>query len=164
MDRKTIFSRIGISLLVGILLGALISEVTFRLLNNVEARPPQRIELVIPPGTADRVARGESSPAIPDDLTLVVGDTLVVVNQDTADHRLGPLFVPAGTSASLDLPRSESLSYSCSFQTSRYIDLDVREPLDWGTRLQGILFAGLPMGALIAIYSLIAGPARKEKA
>ena len=164
MDRKTIIKRIIISLLVGVALGGLISEVTFRLLNNVEARPPQRIELVIPAGTAERVTRGESDPAVPEDLNLVVGDTLVVINQDSADHKLGPLFIPAGTSATLALPESESLSYSCSFQPSRYIALDVREPLDLGTRLQGILFSGLPMGALIAIYSLIAGSPRKEKA
>ncbi len=55
------------------------------------ARPPQEIVLTIPSGTADQVARGEQPPSIPENMVFVVGDTLVVKNDDTVDHKLGPV-------------------------------------------------------------------------
>jgi len=71
------------------------------------------------------------------------------------------LWIPAGTSAQLELTQEESVAYECSFQTNKYIGLDVREPLTLRTRISGILFAGLPLGVLIALYSLIM-PSRKQ--
>jgi len=56
----------------------------------------------------------------------------------------------------------EILAYECSFQTSNYLGLDVREPLTFGTRLYGILFAGLPLDVLIAIYSVLMPSKKKE--
>jgi hypothetical protein len=47
------------------------------------------------------------------------------------------------------------LAFECSFQPGNYFGLDVREPLTADTRLYGILFAGLPMAVLIALYSFI---------
>jgi hypothetical protein len=38
----------------------------------------------------------------------------------------------------------------------------VREPLTFGTRLYGILFAGIPLGVLIAIYSFVMPVKKKE--
>jgi hypothetical protein len=58
------------------------------------------------------------------------------------------------------LGQPESLAYECSFQPGSYVGLDVREPLTLWTRIYGILFAGLPMGILIALYASII-PARK---
>lgn len=135
-------------------MGAIISEVSFIFLRET-ARSPQVIELVIPSGTAERVANGEIQPAIPDSMTFVVGDTLVVKNEDTADHELGPLWIPAGSSASLSLDAVQSYAYTCSFRPSKYFGLDVREALTFGTRVSGVLYTGLPLGGLIALYSLI---------
>jgi hypothetical protein len=94
-------------------------------------------------------------------MIFVVGDLLIVKNEDVVDHQMGPLWIPAGASAHLQLSTEENLAYECSFQTSKYIGLDVREPVTFGTRLYGILFAGLPLGVLIAIYSFIM-PDRKQ--
>lgn len=151
--------RIVLSLGIGLLLGVAISEVTFVFVKKT-ARPPAEIELVIPAGTAERVARGEQPPSIPESLSFVVGDRLTVRNEDAADHQLGPLWIPAGTSASLQLSAVDSYAYACSFQPSKYIGLDVHEPLTLGTRLQGILFTGIPLGVLLALYSLILPPRR----
>jgi hypothetical protein len=153
--------RIVISMLIGLVLGALISEVSFIFLRET-TRPPQMIELVIPLGTAERVANGETPPTIPESMTFVVGDTLLVKNDDVADHELGPLWIPAGSSASLSLDAVQSYAYACSFQPGKYFGLDVREALTLGTRLSGILYSGLPLGGLIALYALIM-PAKKEK-
>jgi len=92
----------------------------------------------------------------------VVGDTLVVKNEDVVDHKLGPLWIPANSSAQLPLGNVESFAFECTFQPSKYFGLDVQEPLTIGTRAFGIIFAGLPMGILIALYSFIM-PAKKKE-
>lgn len=149
-----IIKRLFISLLLGLLIGAAINEISFLFLRGT-ARPPQDIVLAIPLGTAEQVARGEQPPSIPENMVFVVGDTLIVKNEDSVDHKLGPLWIPANTSASLSLDREESLAFECSFQPTRYFGLDVQEPLTIGTRVFGILFSGLPMAILIAVYSII---------
>jgi len=159
---RTIIKRISISLLIGLIIGTLINEITFLFLREI-ARPPEVVELVIPDGTAERVARGETPPTIPDSMTFVLGDTLLVRNEDKADHELGPLWIPAGSSASLLLDSVESYAYNCSFQPEKYFGLDVRESLTFATRIYGILYSGLPLGALIALYSLIMPAKRKEE-
>ena len=155
-----LLKRILVSLLIGLLLGLVINEFTFYFLKET-ARPPQEIVLTIPAGTAEQVARGEQPPAIPENMVFVVGDTLIVQNEDTVDHKLGPLWIPANTSASLSLDQEESLAFECSFQPGKYFGLDVHEALTISTRLFGILYYGLPMALLIALYSL-AMPVKKK--
>jgi hypothetical protein len=153
--------RILISLLLGLALGTALNEITFLFLRE-NARPPTTIELVIPAGTSEQVAQGVQPPSIPENMVFVVGDMLVVRNEDSVAHELGPLFVPSGSTASLHLDDAASYGYSCSFSPTKYIGLDVQEPLTAVTRLQGILFSGLPMAGLIALYSLVAWPLKKE--
>ena len=121
-------------MLIGLLFGVALNEITFLFLRET-ARAPKVIEIVIPEGTAEQVARGETPPTIPDSMTFVVGDTLVVKNNDTADHELGPLWIPAGSSASLSLDAAESYAYSCSFQPGQYFGLDVHEALTTSARV-----------------------------
>ncbi len=151
------------SMLLGIALAALMSEIAYQVLKS-ENREPTTIELIIPSGTAERVKRGEVPPAIPEDMLFVVGDTLVVVNQDSVDHQLGPLWIPAGASASLNLDTEENYVMECSFQPTKYLGLNVREPVTLGTRLTGIFFGGLPMGALFAVYSILVIKKKGQKA
>jgi hypothetical protein len=97
-------------------------------------------------------------------MVLVVGDTLVVQNQDSTAHQLGPLWVPAGSSASLSFDRAEKSAYSCSFVPGKYLGLDVNEPITISTRIIGILSAGVPLGFLLALYIVFAVlPAQKAK-
>jgi len=158
-----ILKRTVISLLLGLAFGAAISEIPFLFLRET-ARPPQQIVLTIHSGTAEQVARGEQPPSIPDSMIFVVGDTLVVKNEDSVDHKLGPLWIPAESSAQLSLDEEESLAFECSFQPGNYFGLDVREPLTVGTRVTGILFAGLPMAVLIGLYSIVIPVKKKENA
>jgi len=149
-----IVKRILISLVIGLVIGVILNEVAFYFLHET-TRPPKTIELVIPAGTAERIAKGEQPPSIPNNMTFVVGDEFLVINQDSKDHQLGPLWIPAGASASLMLDSVQSYAYECSFQTGKYFGLDVYEPLTLGTRLYGILFSGIPLGILIALYSIL---------
>jgi hypothetical protein len=159
---KLLLRRIGISLLVSLLFGFLISEVSFQLLKE-SSRAPDTIELLIPEGTAAQVARGETPPTIPKEMTFVVGDLLLVHNQDTTDHQLGPIWIPANSSASLNLDEVNNFIFDCSFQPSSYLGLDVREPVTLGTRLGGIIFSGVPMAAIIVLYSLIVWPLKPKE-
>jgi hypothetical protein len=158
---RSILKLVIVSMLAGIILGAVISEATFYFLQD-STRPPKIIELVIPPGTAAQVARGVQPPTIPDTMIFVAGDTLVVKNEDSVNHELGPMWIPSGTSASLVLGEVENYAYSCSFRPDKYLGLDVREPLTLGTRIEGILFTGLPMGILIALYVIFAMPQKNK--
>lgn len=159
---KVIIKRIILSLLGGLLLGAGLSELSYYFLKSGETRPPEVVVLTIPAGTADRVARGESDPTIPTNMIFVVGDTLLVNNQDTVPHNLGPLYIPAGSSSSMNLNVAQEYAFACSFTPSKYIGLSVQSPLDSATRLFGILEAGLPMGILIALYTIIGVPYNKK--
>jgi hypothetical protein len=161
MQKNEIVKRLIFSLLTGLLLGVAISEVPFLFLRET-ARPPKEIILVIPNGTAEQVARGEQPPTIPENMVFVIGDTLTVKNEDVADHKLGPLWIPANSSAQLALNTKESMAFECSFQPTRYLGIDVHESLTLGTRVYGILYAGIPLGILIALYSLVI-PSRKKE-
>jgi hypothetical protein len=151
--------RILVSMLIGIALGLVISEVSFIFLQET-ARPPEEIVLTIPAGTAVKVARGEQPPSIPQDMVFVVGDTLVVKNDDRVDHKLGELWIPANSSAQLSLNEEQNMAFECSFQAGNYFGLEVRQSLTLGTRIYGVLYAGIPLGILIAVYSFVI-PAKK---
>ena len=155
--------RILVSMLIGITLGILISELSFLFLQET-ARPPQDVMLTIPAGTAEQVARGEQPPSIPQDMVFVVGDTLVVVNEDSVDHKLGQLWIPANSSARLSLNEEQNMAFECSFQPGSYFGLDVRQSLTIGTRIYGGLYAGVPLGILIVLYSFVVPSGKKENA
>lgn len=161
--RNLVIRKIIISAVLGLLVGVLVSEVPFLFLQET-ARPPREITMTIPAGTSEQVARGEQPPSIPENMTFVVGDTFIVKNEDSVDHKLGPLWIPAHSSAELSLDQEESLAYECSFQPGNYFGLDVREPLTFGTRLYGVLFVAIPMSIMIALYSFIILPQKKENA
>lgn len=155
--RNVLIKKLLFSAGLGLLIGLLVSEIPFLFLRET-ARAPRDIVLTIPEGTAQQIARGEQPPSIPENMLFVVGDRLVVRNEDAVDHKLGPLWIPAHSSAQLSLDQEESLAYECSFQPGNYFGLDVREPLTLGTRLYGIFFVAIPMAIMIALYSLTMTP------
>ncbi len=161
--KNTFKGRLLLSIIAGALVAILISEGAFLLLRDTSDHLPQRIELVIPAGTAEQVAAGKSVLSIPSEMSFVVGDTLVVKNEDNVAHQLGPVWVPPASSASLTLDQANKFSYACTFQTTRYLGLDVRSRVTWGTRLQAFLMVGPPMMALFAIYNLVVWPLKPRK-
>lgn len=161
MLENAVLKRFLLFLVAGLVFGSLLAEIPFVLMPH-STRSPQQILLVIPAGTAEQVARGQQPPAIPQGMVFVVGDTLRVRNDDSIEHQLGPLFIPPGSSASLALETQENYQFQCSFTQSKYFGLNVTEPLTMSTRLTAILLGGLPMGMLLAVYSLVMWPARKK--
>lgn len=161
--KEIMFKRILISLLIGLVIGAIVSEIPFLFLRET-ARPPKDVIITIPQGTAEQVARGEQPPSIPANMVFVVGDTLIIKNEDAVDHKLGPLWIPANSSAQLSLDEEENLAFECSFQPGNYFGLDVHQPLTLSTRLFGVSYVGIPMGILIALYSLVIPLKKKANA
>lgn len=158
--RKAVIVRVMLSLLAGLLLGAIISEISFRSQSNL-SRVAGTVELVIPAGTAVKTSQGIS--LIPAGMTFVAGDVLVVHNFDNVTHTLGDLYIPAGSTATMALNQPGNLVLGCSFRPSQTFGLDVREALTWGTRITGVLLAGVPLGILLGLYSLVSWPINPVK-
>ena len=160
-SRKAFLKRLLIGLVIGILIAIPLSELGFYIQGNNTSRPPKTIVLDIPPGTSAKVSNGTS--VLPQSLVFVVGDVLLVHNQDSVVHTLGPLVIPPGSSASIALEHLGNLSYVCSFQPTKYQGLNIQEALTVTTRLEGIIIAGIPLGILITLYSLILWPLKKKE-
>jgi hypothetical protein len=80
--------------------------------------PSSRIvEVEIPLGTADSVARGEAVETLPRDLLLRRGDTLVLANYDDQPHRIGAIWAEPGRSTRTIVDRNlqNSGSVFCTF-------------------------------------------------
>lgn len=137
---------------IGLLLSLGIHALSWVILPSENDRPPQRVELVIPPGTAQRVAAGEAVPSIPANFIFVVGDTLVIRNEDVVDHQIGPFWVPAGTSVSDYLDRPSTLSYFCTIHPSRYIGLEVWPRASLWAQLPTVVILGVSLGVLINFF------------
>lgn len=136
----------------------IISELSFRLQGNTLDRGPEIIELEIPKGTAENIAKGIYSLSIPEEMTFVVGDKLVVINNDTEAHELGPLLIPPGSRSSLTMGQEDSFLMGCSFSATNYLGLTIREPTTWKTRLLAISFAAPPTAIIAFMYSLAIKP------
>jgi hypothetical protein len=139
------------------------SELAFYFLKETTDRAPETVELIIPEGTADQIAAGQPVPSIPDEMVFVLGDTLVVKNDDHVNHQLGPLWIPPQSKASLVLDTADQYAYSCSFQPSQYLGLNVKQPTTWETRLVALGFAVPATTAFIFIYSLVLWPINPEQ-
>ncbi len=152
------FRRFLILLAVSIVLIGALSEGAYRMMKDPASRPPQRVEIVIPSGTAERIAAGEQRPTIPEDMIFVAGDVLVVKNEDAISHELNALYIPPQTSATFALDQPNELIFSCSFEPSRYLNLSVRQATTWATRLIALWY-GVPVTVMLLLaYSFIFWP------
>ncbi|MBK7449249.1 MAG: hypothetical protein IPJ47_07410 [Anaerolineales bacterium] len=156
------WKRIALSFLLGLTLAVITTEASYFFLKK-ENREPTTIELVVPAGTGELVRGGKKPPEIPQDMRFVVGDTLKVINQDAENHQLGPLWIPAQSSASLKLETAENLMYECTFQPGNYLGITIQEPVTWRTRVSGIFFAGFPLSMMFAVYSHLIGDKKKQE-
>lgn len=156
------FKRVLFSIFLGMALAAIMTEAAYFFLKK-ENREPGVIEIVIPAGTGELIRNGGASPSLPNDLRFVVGDTLKVINQDSENHQLGPLWIPAKSSATQQLGTEENLIVECSFQASNYIGFTVQEPVTWRTRLSGMFFAGFPLSMIFAVYGGLVGSQKKKE-
>jgi hypothetical protein len=88
----------------------------------------------------------------------VEGDLLIVRNEDTVSHQLGPIWVPPQSSGVLQIDAASDYSYACTFSPTKYFGLEVHPQLTLNSRIQGILAMGLPTVVMIALYSFLVFP------
>jgi len=155
--------RFIIASLVALIFVGTINETAHLLQKDATDRPSKTLELVIPAGTAHRVNTGGGEPTIPEELTFVVGDSLVVKNLDEVPHELGPLFIPAGASASMRMEDSNKYTLGCTFSPSKYLDFDVRSRTTVNSRIQALSLATPPTAMFFFVYSLLIFPINLSK-
>ena len=139
-------------------------EIVFILQKDESDRAPKTIEILIPMGTADRIAAGNSEPFIADDMVFVLGDVLEVKNNDKVPHQLGPVWVPPGATSKLLMEQANKFTYTCSFEPDQYLGLEVRQATTLATRLTGVSLAAPTMTALVYLYSLLIFPVQPKNA
>lgn len=160
---RSLLIRFGLSLVFSIALILGISEGYYLLTRDSTSRAPEIIELVIPAGTSESIALGQSVLGIPKSLVFVMGDTLIVKNQDSVAHELGPLWIPAESSASLVMEKASDQTIRCSFQTTNYMGMTVKEAVTWKSRLGALWYGGPPMLMFMLVYSYLFFPMKEEK-
>lgn len=92
---------------------------------TVDASTPADVDIVIPAGTASRLASGAVS-AVPRLIEPHVGDVVVVRNEDVDAAFLGPFFVPAGATIAHRALSAGVLEGSCSAHEDGRITVMVR--------------------------------------
>ncbi len=140
----------------------IITEGAYLLQRDETDRAPKTIQLIVPAGAAQRAANGEQVDVLPENIVFVIGDVLEVVNQDSTDHQLGPIWVPAGSTGRVVLEEANKFSYSCSFTPSRYLGLDVKKPTTLQTRLTGLSISVPTTAAFLFIYSFLVFPIKSK--
>jgi len=162
---RAVSIRVALCILIGVLGGWLISEGSYQINKNPATRDQaNRVVLEIPAGTADLLAKGGSAPQIPTSMTFVAGDLLVVKNDDTVSHQLGPIWVPPLSSGVLQIDTADEYSYACTFEKSKVFGLTVVPQLTLASRIQGALTIGLPTAVMFGLYSTIVFPLKKKPA
>ncbi|MCP4139489.1 MAG: hypothetical protein GY755_04215 [Chloroflexi bacterium] len=156
--------RFIIVFLFSLIFVGIVNEGAHFLLKEKTDRPPETVEISIPAGTAKKVEAGQADPSIPSELTFVIGDTLLVTNKDDVPHELGPLWIPADSSASLLMENANKYTLGCTFQPSRYLNFDVRSRTTATSRFQAFALATPPTAMFFFLYSLLVYPLKgKEK-
>jgi hypothetical protein len=163
LELRPYLIRLAIVLAISLVFALIFNEVTYLISKDPADRAPKTISLVIPAGTAARIESGDELRIFPDEITFVVGDILEVVNEDSQPHQMGPVFVPPGATGSMVLDHAKKYSVSCTFQSSRYLGLDIRPATTIGTRIAGLLVTAPTLAALLFLYSLAAYPIKPAK-
>lgn len=154
--------RLLVITLISFVAMVIITEGAYLLQRDETDRAPKTIQLVIPAGASQRASEGEIVDVLPEDAIFVIGDVLEVVNQDSTEHQLGPIWVPAGSTGRIVLEEANKFSYSCSFTPSRYLGLDVRKPTTMRTRLTGLSISVPTTAAFLFIYSFLVYPIKPK--
>ena len=85
-------------------------------------------EYEIPPGAGAALDAGEPLEILPGELTVEVGDTIRIVNDDDRGHNVGPFFVGAGETLTQQFASPGEFVGVCTVHPSGELVLTVEEP------------------------------------
>ena len=85
--------------------------------------------IVIPAGTAERLAAGDTTGAPPHSFELILGvrDVLVIQNEDSVWHQVGPYRVAPGHTLQQRFSRPGTIQATCTMTASQQVEIVVRE-------------------------------------
>lgn len=161
-EHRQYLIRLAVILVVSLIAMVIVIEGAYYIQREDTDRAPKTIQIIVPPGTAQKIADGAVVDLLPENSVFVIGDVLEVVNQDSVDHQLGPIWVPAGSVGRVILEEVNKFSYSCSFAPSRYLGLEVKKPTTLKTRLTGLFISVPTTAAFLFIYSLAVFPVKPK--
>ena len=86
---------------------------------------PEQHVITIPAGTAIRLSSGHDVDIIPADLNFRLRDQLVVINEDSTAHQIGPFVIPAGERLDTRFAEAATLEGFCSLHSSGRVTINV---------------------------------------
>jgi len=92
-----------------------------------DPRAPVNYEFTIPEGTGDKIDAGDNVNVLPDVLTVKVGETMRIVNNDSRGHTVGPFFVGKHQTLTQRFSKVGTIIGECSVHPSTRIEIDVVE-------------------------------------
>ena len=115
------------ALLVGRALRA--DEVSSRLqTSQADGLTAYDYEYTIPLGTGDRIAGGEEVAIVPADLTVTLGESIRIVNDDDQGHQVGAFYVGAGETLNQRFGSTGVFENECTVHPSGAFRLTVVDP------------------------------------
>lgn len=95
-------------------------------LSRVVGQPdPDQHTITIPSGTAMRISLGYDVNIIPADLDFRLRDHLTVINEDSADHQIGPFVIPAGGRLNTRFAEAATLEGFCSLHATGRVTINI---------------------------------------
>lgn len=96
-------------------------------LSPADGQSAYTYDFVIEPGTADRIAADEVVDVVPQNLTVRVGESIRIVNDDSVNHTVGVFYVPAGRTLTQHFNSPGVLEGTCDVHPSGRFKLTVVE-------------------------------------
>ncbi len=122
-------------------------------LHLTSTNSPERVHrLVIPAGTATRIAAGANALALPSTMGFATGDILELVNQDEAPHAIGAWRVAPHGMLTVRFSKPTSSSFFCSIHPSGTLDIQVRAR---GVDLSSTILPTLTLGPGLAVVLFV---------
>lgn len=94
-------------------------------LSQIIERDSRIHTIVIPPGTADRLAAGEDIELIPANLRFTLSDRLVIENNDDQLHQVGPFSVGPGERIDQEFREVATIEGMCSLHPSGSVTIEI---------------------------------------
>ena len=88
------------------------------------------LTFVIPPGTAARLKAGEPFNVLPSPIYLTVGvrDVLVITNDDSVIHQVGPIILGSRQTYRIPFHKPGRFQYACSLHAAGTLSLVIAPP------------------------------------
>jgi hypothetical protein len=89
----------------------------------------RQLVIVIPDGTAERIAAGETDSTPPHRIEMVVGvqDVLVIRNEDTVWHQVGPYRIAPGRTLTQRFSQPGVIRQACTITPGQQVEIVIRE-------------------------------------